>query len=166
MSLCTHAYLRVFPQWFLNGVWKRDSLPSEELFNIFTLDPLLPTFLLATLSLCILLVLAYLSLPCLGTILGILTKPLVSGPLHPRHYRSWSHCWLTLIKVLSGSRSYNRKGRVDTDVWVPSLNRISCWIMVHKPTWSRLETKMAQDSLERKEERSGWDDTICSLTSD
>ena len=67
-------------------------------------------------------------------------KRYLSGPLLPRHYWSWSCNWLTLNKVLSGSRSYNHKGRVNTDVWVPSLKCISCWIDVHKLMWSRLET--------------------------
>ena len=59
MYLCLR---RDFPRWFFNSVWQRGSLPLEGLFNILALDPLLPTFLLVTHTLCVLLVLTYLSL--------------------------------------------------------------------------------------------------------
>ena len=37
----------------------------------------------------------------------------------------------------------------------PHSKCISCWIIAYKLVGPRLEAKMVQDSLERKEERSG-----------
>ena len=62
MSLFPYAYLRVIPQRFLNSIWTRVSDDYWEFLNISTLDPLLPTFLIATLCFCILSVITYYSL--------------------------------------------------------------------------------------------------------
>src|SRR6201992_2938716 len=62
MSLCPYAYLRVSLSGLLTAP-DQGSLPtSGELFNISALDPLLPTLLIATLCLCVLLTILYYSL--------------------------------------------------------------------------------------------------------
>ena len=62
MSLCCYAYLRVSLSGFLTAPDQGSLTTIGELFNISTLDPLLPTFLIATLCLCALLTILYYSL--------------------------------------------------------------------------------------------------------
>src|SRR6201992_3998373 len=62
MSLCPYAYLRVSLSGFLTASDKGSLTTIGELFNISALDPLLPTLLIATLCLCVLLTIFYYSL--------------------------------------------------------------------------------------------------------
>ena len=62
MSLCPYAYLRVSLSSFLTASDQGSLMTIGELFNISALDPLLPTFLIATLCLCALSVITYYSL--------------------------------------------------------------------------------------------------------
>ena len=62
MSLCRYAYLRVSLSSFLTASDQGSLMTIGELLNISTLDPLLPTLLIATLCLCILLTILYYSL--------------------------------------------------------------------------------------------------------
>ena len=62
MSLCPYAYLRVSLSGFLTASDQGPLTMIGELLNISTLDPLLPTFLIATLCLCTLSVITYYSL--------------------------------------------------------------------------------------------------------
>ena len=62
MSLCPYAYLELSLSGSLT-VSEQGSLTTiGEFFNISALDPLLPTFLIATLCLCVLSVITYYSL--------------------------------------------------------------------------------------------------------
>ena len=62
MSLCPYAYLRVSLSSSLTVSDQGSLMTTGELFNISALDPLLPTFLIATLCLCALSVITYYSL--------------------------------------------------------------------------------------------------------
>ena len=62
MSLCPYAYLRVSLSGFLTASDQGSLTTIGELFNISALDPLLPTFLITTLCLCVLSVITYYSL--------------------------------------------------------------------------------------------------------
>src|ERR1700753_2864484 len=62
MSLCPYAYLRVSLSGFLTAPDQGSLTTIGELFNVSALDPLLPTFLIATLCLCVLSVVTYYSL--------------------------------------------------------------------------------------------------------
>ena len=62
MSLCPYAYLRVSLSGFSTAPDPGSLTTIGELFNISALDPLLPTLLIATLCLCILLTILYYSL--------------------------------------------------------------------------------------------------------
>ena len=62
MSLCPYAYLRVSLSGLLTVSDQGSLTMTGELFNISALDPLLPTFLIATLCLCALSVITYYSL--------------------------------------------------------------------------------------------------------
>ena len=62
MSLCPYAYLRVSLSGFLTASDQGSLMMIGELLNISALDPLLPTFLIATLCLCALSVITYYSL--------------------------------------------------------------------------------------------------------
>ena len=59
MSLCPYAYLRVSLSSFLTVSDQGSPTTIGELFNISTLDPLLPTLLITALCLCILLTILY-----------------------------------------------------------------------------------------------------------
>ena len=62
MSLCPYAYLRVSLSGLLTAPDQGSLTTFGELFNISALDPLLPTLLIATLCLCVLLTILYYSL--------------------------------------------------------------------------------------------------------
>ena len=62
MSLCPYAYLRVSLSGFLTAPDQGSLTMFGELFNISALDLLLPTLLIATLCLCVLLTILYYSL--------------------------------------------------------------------------------------------------------
>src|ERR1700753_689158 len=62
MSLCPYAYLRVSLSGLLTAPDQGSLTTLGELFNISALDPLLPTLLIATLCLCVLLTILYYSL--------------------------------------------------------------------------------------------------------
>ena len=62
MSLCPYAYLRVSLSSLLTASDQGSLTTIGELFNVSALDPLLPTFLIATLCLCALSVITYYSL--------------------------------------------------------------------------------------------------------
>ena len=62
MSLCPYAYLRVSLSGSSTASDPGSLTTTGELFNISTLDPLLPTLLIATLCLCVLLTILYYSL--------------------------------------------------------------------------------------------------------
>ena len=62
MSLCPYTYLRVSLSGFLTASGQGSLTTIGELLNISALDPLLPTFLIATLCLCALSVITYYSL--------------------------------------------------------------------------------------------------------
>ena len=62
MLLCPYAYLRVSLSGFLTVPDQGSLMTIGELLNISALDPLLPTFLIATLCLCALSVITYYSL--------------------------------------------------------------------------------------------------------
>ena len=62
MSLCPYAYLELSLNGFLTVSDQGSLTTTGELFNISALDPLLPTFLIATLCLCALSVITYYSL--------------------------------------------------------------------------------------------------------
>ena len=62
MSLCPYAYLRVSLSGLLTASDQGSLTTFGELLNISTLDPLLPTLLIATLCLCALLTILYYSL--------------------------------------------------------------------------------------------------------
>ena len=62
MSLCPYAYLRVSLSGLLTASDQGSLTTFGELFNISALDPLLPTLLIATLCLCVLLTILYYSL--------------------------------------------------------------------------------------------------------
>src|ERR1700753_1626222 len=62
MSLCPYAYLRVSLSGFLTASVQGSLTTTGEFFNVSALDPLLPTFLIATLCLCALSVITYYSL--------------------------------------------------------------------------------------------------------
>ena len=62
MSLCPYAYLELSLSGFLTASDKGSLTTFGELFNISALDPLLPTLLIATLCLCVLLTIFYYSL--------------------------------------------------------------------------------------------------------
>ena len=62
MLLCPYAYLRVSLSGSLTASGQGSLTTIGELFNISTLDPLLPTLLITTLCLCVLLTILYYSL--------------------------------------------------------------------------------------------------------
>ena len=62
MLLCPYAYLRVSLSSSLTASDQGSLTTIGELFNISTLDPLLPTLLITTLCLCALLTILYYSL--------------------------------------------------------------------------------------------------------
>ena len=62
MSLCPYAYLRVSLSGLLTAPDQGSLTTLGELLNISALDPLLPTLLIATLCLCVLLTILYYSL--------------------------------------------------------------------------------------------------------
>ena len=62
MSLCPYAYLRASLSGLLTAPDQGSLTTFGELFNISALDPLLPTLLIATLCLCVLLTILYYSL--------------------------------------------------------------------------------------------------------
>ena len=62
MSLCPYAYLRVSLSGLLTASDQGSLTTPGELFNVSALDPLLPTLLIATLCLCVLLTIFYYSL--------------------------------------------------------------------------------------------------------
>ena len=62
MLLCLYAYVRVSLSGSLTASDQGSLMTTGELLNISALDPLLPTFLIATLCLCALLVITYYSL--------------------------------------------------------------------------------------------------------
>ena len=62
MSLCPYAYLRVSLSGLLTASDQGSLTTPGELFNVSTLDPLLPTLLITTLCLCVLLTIFYYSL--------------------------------------------------------------------------------------------------------
>ena len=62
MSLCPYVYLRVSLSGLLTAPDQGSLTTKGELFNVSALDPLLPTFLVATLCLCALLTILYYSL--------------------------------------------------------------------------------------------------------
>ena len=62
MSLCPYAYLELSLSGFLTASDQGSLTTIGELLNISALDPLLPTFLIATLCLCALSVITYYSL--------------------------------------------------------------------------------------------------------
>ena len=62
MSLCPYAYLELSLSSFLTASDKGSLTTIGELFNVSALDPLLPTLLIATLCLCVLLTIFYYSL--------------------------------------------------------------------------------------------------------
>ena len=62
MSLCPYAYLELSLSGFLTASEQGSLTTIGEFFNVSALDPLLPTFLIATLCLCALSVITYYSL--------------------------------------------------------------------------------------------------------
>ena len=62
MSLCPYAYLRVSLSGSLTASEQGSLMTTGEFLNVSALDPLLPTFLIATLCLCALSVITYYSL--------------------------------------------------------------------------------------------------------
>ena len=62
MSLCPYAYLELSLSGFLTASDQGSLTTTGEFFNVSALDPLLPTFLIATLCLCALSVITYYSL--------------------------------------------------------------------------------------------------------
>ena len=62
MSLCPYAYLRVSLSGSSTASEQGSLTTIGEFLNVSTLDPLLPTFLIATLCLCVLSVITYYSL--------------------------------------------------------------------------------------------------------
>ena len=62
MSLCPYAYLRVSLSGSSTASDPGSLTTTGELFNISALDPLLPTLLITTLCLCVLLTILYYSL--------------------------------------------------------------------------------------------------------
>ena len=62
MSLCPYAYLRVSLSSSLTASEQGSLMTIGEFLNVSALDPLLPTFLIATLCLCALSVITYYSL--------------------------------------------------------------------------------------------------------
>ena len=62
MSLCPYAYLELSLSGSLTASEQGSLTTTGEFLNVSTLDPLLPTFLIATLCLCALSVITYYSL--------------------------------------------------------------------------------------------------------
>ena len=109
MSLCPYAYLRVSLSGFLTASDKGSLTTIGESFNISTLDPLLPTFLIATLCLCTLSVITYYSLALAWEVFWASRRS--PSPLDPSAEVVLTHRLLgeraNLSHFLKGEKSFN-----------------------------------------------------------
>ena len=126
MSLCPYAYLRVSLSGLLTVSDQGSLTTPGELFNVSALDPLLPTLLIATLCLCVLLTIFYYSLAVAWEVFWASRRSL--SPLDP----SAEVVLTSTITSLASGRVLNFPESILTN---PSIPPTSVWM-----PWSWMAT--------------------------
>ena len=139
MSLCPYAYLELSLSGSLTASEQGSLTTTGEFLNISTLDPLLPTFLIATLCLCALSVITYYSLAVAWEVFWASRRsPSLLDPstevvltvLGERTLRSLGPGrWTTMNKGLKHWR------RRSASVWRPSLGFVVVGLNVIRSSW-------------------------------